>query len=86
MNRVSIGPSTIAMIVAALAAATAFVVAWVETGTAPAWLGGLAAGLTALMAILRSWQAVRIEEPVVEIDDLADEEPIEPDDYDVVLD
>jgi len=84
MNRVSIGPSTIAMIVAALAAATAFVVAWVETGTAPAWLAGLAAGLTALMALLRSWQAVRAEEPIVEIDDLVDEEPIEPDDYDVV--
>ena len=83
MTRVSIGPSTIAMIVAALAAATAFVVAWVETGTAPAWLAGLAAGLTALMALLRSWQAVRAEEPIVEIDDLVDEEPIEPDDYDL---
>lgn len=83
MNRVSIGPSTIAMIVASLAAATAFVVAWVETGTAPAWLAGLAAGLTSLMALLRSWQAVRAEEPIVEIDDLVDEEPIEPDDYDV---
>jgi hypothetical protein len=83
MNRVSIGPSTIAMIVASLAAATAFVVAWAETGTAPAWLAGLAAGLTSLMALLRSWQAVRAEEPIVEIDDLVDEEPIEPDDYDV---
>lgn len=83
MNRVSIGPSTIAMIVASLAAATAFVVAWAETGTAPAWLAGLAAGLTSLMALLRSWQAVRAEEPIIEIDDLVDEEPIEPDDYDV---
>lgn len=83
MNRVSIGPSTIAMIVASLAAATAFVVAWAETGTAPAWLAGLAAGLTSLMALLRSWQAVRAEEPIVEIDDLVDEEPVEPDDYDV---
>lgn len=83
MNHVSIGPSTIAMIVASLAAATAFVVAWAETGTAPAWLAGLAAGLTSLMALLRSWQAVRAEEPIVEIDDLVDEEPIEPDDYDV---
>lgn len=71
------------MIVASLAAATAFVVAWAETGTAPAWLAGLAAGLTSLMALLRSWQAVRAEEPIVEIDDLVDEEPIEPDDYDV---
>ena len=71
------------MIVASLAAATAFVVAWVETETAPAWLAGLAAGLTSLMALLRSWQAVRAEEPIVEIDDLVDEEPIEPDDYDV---
>jgi hypothetical protein len=83
MNHVSIGPSTIAMVVAALASATAFVVAWVETGTAPAWLAGLAAGLTALMAVLRSWQAVRADESIVEIDDLVDEEPIEPDDYDL---
>ena len=85
MNRVSIGPSTIAMIVASLAAATAFVVAWAETGTAPAWLAGLAAGLTSLMALLRSWQAVRAEEPIVEIDDdlFVDEEPTEADDYDV---
>ncbi len=60
MNTVPVGPSTIALVTGAIGAAAAFIVAWAETGTAPAWLAGLAAGLTALMGVLRSWQAVRL--------------------------
>lgn len=82
MSNPPIGPSTVALIVGALGAATAFIVGWAETGTAPAWLAGIAAGLTALMSLLRSWQAVRSPEPEPVLDDLyPDEDPIEPDDY-----
>ena len=55
--KVPVGPSTIAVIVAALAAAVAFVTEWVETGTAPAWLAGISGGLVALLSVVRSWQA-----------------------------
>jgi hypothetical protein len=80
MNPVPVGPSTVALIIGALSAAAAFVVAWAETGSAPGWLAGLAAGLTALMAVLRSWQAVRSDSSVA--DDLVVDDPPEvPKDY-----
>lgn len=84
MNPVPVGPSTIALIIGALGAAAAFVTAWAESGSAPAWLAGLAAGLTALLAVLRSWQAVRANDPVaVEVDDavVVDDPPEVPKDY-----
>lgn len=68
MNKVPVGPSTIAMLGAALAAAVAFVAEWSQSGTAPAWLGGIAAALTALTGLFRSWQSVSLtkaEAPVV---------------------
>lgn len=81
MNRVLVGPSTVALIIGAVGAAAAFVVAWAETGNAPAWLAGLAAGLTALMAALRSWQAVRLPaDPDPIAADVVDEGPVTPDD------
>lgn len=81
MNRVPVGPSTVALITGAIGAAAAFVVAWAETGNAPAWLAGLAAGLTALMAALRSWQAVRMPADVEPLPgDVVDEGPVTPDD------
>lgn len=55
--KVPVGPSTIAVIVAALAAAVAFVTEWVETGTAPAWLAAISGGLIAILNVARSWQA-----------------------------
>jgi hypothetical protein len=56
------------MLGAALAAAVAFVAEWSQSGTAPAWLGGIAAALTALTGLFRSWQSVSLtkaEAPVV---------------------
>lgn len=79
--KVPVGPSTIAMLVGALGAATAFIVGWVETGTAPVWLAGIAAGLAAVMSFLRSWQAVHMSPPAVSEIDLVDEDPDEPTDY-----
>ena len=79
--KVPVGPSTIAMLIGALGAATAFIVGWVETGTAPVWLAGIAAGLAAVMAWLRSWQAVNISQPVVRDVGIIDEDPDEPTDY-----
>lgn len=55
--KVPVGPSTVAVIVAALAAAVAFVTEWVGTGTAPAWLAAISGGLVALLSVVRSWQA-----------------------------
>lgn len=85
MNRVPVGPSTIALVTGAIGAAAAFVVAWSETGSAPAWLAGLAAGLTALMAVLRSWQAV-VAGPEADPlpGDVVDEGPVAPDDIDAL--
>lgn len=80
MNKVSVGPSTIALLVGAVGAATAFVVAWANTGSAPAWLAGIAGGLVGLMAWLRSWQATVLDKQVAD-DFLIDEDPFEPDDY-----
>lgn len=68
MNKVPVGPSTVAMLGAALAAAVAFVAEWAQSGTAPAWLGGIAAALTALTGLFRSWQSVSLtkaETPVL---------------------
>jgi len=78
--KVPVGPSTVAMLIGAIGAATAFIVGWAETGSAPAWLAGIAAGMTAIMAWLRSWQAVNgsNEQPHP---DMVDEEPVVPDDY-----
>lgn len=83
MNPVPVGPSTVALIIAALSAAAAFVVAWAESGSAPAWLAGLAAGLTALLGLLRSWQAVRSNDvpPSVEDDLVVDDPPEVSKDY-----
>lgn len=85
MNPVPVGPSTIALLTAALAAAVAFVTQWAQSGSAPAWLAGLAAGLTALLGVLRSWQAVRSNDPVadlpVENDLLVDDPPEVSKDY-----
>ena len=84
MSHVPVGPSTWGLIIAALSAAAAFVVAWSETGSAPAWLAGIAAGLTALLGLLRSWQAVTLAksgESVPTSDLLIDEAPLVPDDY-----
>ena len=84
MNPVPVGPSTVALILGALGAAVAFVTAWVESGSAPAWLAGLAAGLTALLGILRSWQAVRANDPAVVVEDdvlIVDDPPEVPKDY-----
>lgn len=55
--KVPVGPSTVAVIVAALAAAVAFVTEWAQTGTAPAWLAAISGALVAILNIARSWQA-----------------------------
>lgn len=55
--KVPVGPSTWALIIAALGAVIAFITEWSQSGSAPTWLAGIAAGLTALLGILRSWQA-----------------------------
>ncbi len=84
MPQVPIGASTKTAIIVILGAVAAFVVAWVETGSAPAWLAGVAAGLTALLGILRSWQAVTMTKAgdAMPSDDLLiDEAPFISDDY-----
>lgn len=78
MNKVPVGPSTLALLVAAIGGASAFVVAWAESGTAPAWLAVVSAALVAILGVLRSWQAVHMgpgEEPIE-----VDEGPVMPDD------
>lgn len=84
MNTVPVGASTKTAIILIIGAIAAFVVAWAESGTAPAWLAGIAAGLTALMGVLRSWQAVSMTkagEYAPTSDLLVDEAPVIPDDY-----
>lgn len=77
MNPVPVGPSTLALLTAALGGAAAFVVAWAETGSAPAWLAIVSAALVAVLGVLRSWQAVHMgADPV----DIVDEGPTVPDD------
>jgi hypothetical protein len=77
VDRVPVGPSTLALITAATGGAAAFVVAWAETGSAPAWLAVVSAALVAILGVLRSWQAVHMgQQPV----DVVDEGPVLPDD------
>lgn len=52
-----VGPSTIAALSAAAIVMAAFVKTWME-GNPSALLASISAGLTALVGILRSWQAV----------------------------
>ena len=52
-----VGPSTIAALSAAAIVMAAFVTTWME-GNPSALLASISAGLTALVGILRSWQAV----------------------------
>ena len=77
MNRVPVGPSTLALLIAAIGGASAFVVSWAESGTAPAWLAVVSAALVAILGVLRSWQAVNLGKGV---DDVVDEGPVLPDD------
>jgi hypothetical protein len=84
MPHVPVGASTKTAIILIVGAIAAFVVAWVESGSAPAWLAGVAAGLTALMGVLRSWQAVAMTkagDAMPSGDLLIDEAPVIPDDY-----
>lgn len=77
MDRVPVGPSTLALLTAAVGGAAAFVVAWAETGSAPAWLAIVSAALVAILGVLRSWQAVHLPAQPV---DAVDEGPVVPDD------
>jgi phosphatidylglycerophosphate synthase len=69
---VPVGPSTYAALTMILGAVVAFIVAWAESGSAPVWLAGIAAGLTAVLSVSRSWQAVdqiKAEQPIfIEVD------------------
>lgn len=80
-NKVSIGVSTWALITGAAGALTAFIVGWAQTGQAPTWLAGIAAGLAAVMAWLRSWQAVNLDKQGAPEIPVIDEEPLVPDDF-----
>ena len=77
MDRVPVGPSTLALLTAAVGGAAAFVVGWAETGTAPAWLAVVSAALVAILGVLRSWQAVHLP---TQPQDVVDEGPVVPDD------
>jgi hypothetical protein len=55
-----IGPSTIAMLTGAVVVMVAFIDTWVE-GSPNLWLAAISAGLTAILGVLRSWQAVASE-------------------------
>ena len=52
-----VGPSTIAGLTAAAIVMAAFVRTW-AAGNPSALLAAISAGVTALVAVLRSWQAV----------------------------
>jgi len=52
-----VGPSTVAILVSAATVLAAFVSTWAEGNPSTA-LAAVAAGLTALLGVLRSWQAV----------------------------
>ncbi len=80
MNDVSVGISTKTLIVGVVGSLTAFIVGWAQTGTAPVWLAGIAAGMAGVMAWLRSWQAVNLDKqgiPAIYVD----EDPLVPDDF-----
>ena len=55
-----IGPSTIAMLTGAVLVMVAFIDTWAE-GSPNLWLAAISAGLTAMLGVLRSWQAVASE-------------------------
>ena len=65
IQKVAIGASTWAVIIAALGGAIAFVTEWAQSGTAPAWLAGLSAVLVAVLSVTRGLQAA-FGTPVVE--------------------
>ena len=52
-----VGPSTIAGLTAAVVVMAAFCTTW-ASGNPSALLAAISAGMTALVAVLRSWQAV----------------------------
>lgn len=52
-----VGPSTIAGLTAAAIVMAAFISTWAE-GNPSAILAAISAGLTALVGVLRTWQAV----------------------------
>jgi len=52
-----VGPSTIAILIAAGTVLAAFAATWADGNPSTA-LASVAAGLTALLGVLRSWQAV----------------------------
>ena len=52
-----VGPSTIAGLTAAAIVMAAFITTW-AAGNPSALLAAISAGVTALVAVLRSWQAV----------------------------
>ena len=52
-----VGPSTVAGLTAAAIVMAAFCATWAE-GNPSALLASISAGLTALVGVLRSWQAV----------------------------
>jgi RsiW-degrading membrane proteinase PrsW (M82 family) len=55
-----IGPSTIAMLTGAVVVMVAFIDTWAE-GSPNLWLAAISAALTAMLGVLRSWQAVASE-------------------------
>ena len=52
-----IGPSTVAILTAAVVVMVAFIDTFIE-GNPSATLAAISAGLTALLGVLRSWQSV----------------------------
>lgn len=52
-----VGPSTVACLTGAAVVLAAFVATWVEGSPSPV-LAAIAAGLTALISVLRTWQVV----------------------------
>jgi hypothetical protein len=81
-EKVSVGVSTWALITGAVGSLAAFIIGWAQTGSAPMWLAGIAAGLSAVMAWLRSWQQVNMDQNQIsiEIPEGPEEDPILPDD------
>jgi hypothetical protein len=86
MNHVNIGASTKAVWLAAFGAGLAFVVEWVQSGSAPAWLAAISGVLVILNNAFRSWQAnyqAAYDPNGVDETALIDELPAEPTDAQV---